>query len=206
VELYCVHNIFKNINNSLMNDRLILYFLSIDEAIEIPFLKSNGTPININDYFYIPILKTRFKDIFELLLNIVCMPLLDLPSCQDLQHLIDRFHALGFKHELIGNAFYQAALDRSSVICISKSNIHALEKNDPVCVNVPKEEKDIMKKRNDVWYEQMKNLFYTASQLMPTQAWKTHVHMGYTFHFLFGHYYEAIDVMKTNIEDYNTNK
>ncbi|CAF1379108.1 unnamed protein product [Rotaria sordida] len=177
-----------------------------DDAVEIPLLKSNGTATNINDYFYIPILKTRFREIFEFLLKIVCTPLLDLPSCQDLQYLIDRFHSLGIKHELIGNAFYQAALHRCSDICTLKSNIHALEKNDPICVNVPKEEKDIMKRRTDVWCEQMKNLFHAASQLIPAQAWKIHVHMGYTFYFLFGRYDEAIDVMKTNIELYNTNR
>lgn len=141
----------------------------------------------------------------EILITMLCGPLLDLSSCYNLQYLIDRFHAIGFKNELLSNAFYEAALEKSIVIFSLKYDLYAIEINDPVCVNVSKEQQLLIKNRHDVRCEQMKSLFDGALQLSSTEIWKIKVHMGYTYYFLFGYYNEAIDLLKSTIEDYNTN-
>jgi len=99
-------------------------FLFKDGLVIITFLKLNGTPTNKNDYNYIPVKNTRLQSIFELLITMVCEPLLDLPSCQDLQYLINRFHGIGIKNELLSNAFYAAALHKSVIIFKLKHDLY----------------------------------------------------------------------------------
>ncbi len=132
--------------------------------------------------------------------------MLDLPSCHDLQYLIDRFHAIGVKNDLLANALYEAALHKSIIIFKYKHDLYSLEKDDPICITTTIEQKLMIKDRHDVCYEQMKNLFSSALQLSSSNTWKIKVDMGYTYYFLFGYYYEAIDIMKIIIEDYNTDK
>jgi predicted enzyme involved in methoxymalonyl-ACP biosynthesis len=140
------------------------------------------------------------------LIELVCYPLLDLPSCHDLQYLIDQFHAIGIKNDLLANAFYRAALQKSIIIFKYKHDLYSLEKDDPICVTTTIEQKLIVQNRHDLCYEQMKNLFSNALQLSSLETRKIKVNMGYTYYFLFGYYYEAIDIMKIIIEDYNMNK
>ncbi|CAF1440337.1 unnamed protein product [Rotaria sordida] len=177
-----------------------------DDCVIIPFLKQNGTPTNKNDYNYVPVEKTQLENILEILIAMLCEPLLDLPSFHDHQYLIDRFHAIGIKNELLANAFYEAALDKSIIIFKLKQDLYSLEKNDPICVTITIDQKIFVEKRHDVCYEQMKNLFSTALQLSSVETWKIKVHMGYTHYFLFGYYDEAIDLMKIIIDDYYLDK
>ncbi|CAF4346364.1 unnamed protein product [Rotaria sp. Silwood2] len=177
--------------------------ITADDLVVIPFLKLNGVPTNENDYNLIPVTKMRFQNILEFLISMLCGPLLDLSSCHDIQYLIDRFHAVGFKNELLSNAFYEAALGKTVGIFRLKCHLYALEINDPIRVHISTEQKQFPEKRHNICCEQMKNLFDGALQLSLTDKWKIKVHMGYAYYFLFGHYSEAIDIMKTTIEDYN---
>ncbi|CAF0725564.1 unnamed protein product [Didymodactylos carnosus] len=177
-----------------------------DNVIIIPFLKLNGVPTNTNDYNFIPIEKTRLQQILQFFMTMLCTPLLDLPSCYDIQYLIDRLSAVGFKNDLISDVFYEVALKKFNVIFELKSALYALKINDPILVNINIERKILIEERHDKCCQQMKSLFDGALQLSSTDRWKIQVHMGYTYYFLLGYYSEAIDLLKTVINDYNTNQ
>lgn len=181
----------------------LFFFFFLDNFIIIPFLKLNGKPTNRNDYNFIPIRKTQIQSVFEILIGMLCKPLLDLLTYDDnFQYLIDRFHAIGFKNELLSNGFYQAALDKSIMTFKLKYDLYAFEINDPICVNIDKKEYQSIQIRHDIYCEQIQNLFDNACQLSSIETWKIKVHMGYTYYFLFGYYDKAIDLMKSII---NTN-
>jgi hypothetical protein len=136
----------------------------------------------------------------------LCGKLLYLPAYHNIQDLINRFHTFGLKDELLSQAFYTEALNKCTVIFRLKWNLYAIEREDPVCINITEKQKEDQRKYHDICYEQMKNLFNSAIQLSSAQTWKMKVHMSYTFYFLFGLYDEAIGILKTIVNDYNANE
>lgn len=142
----------------------------------------------------------------EIFTTIICQPILDSPSCNDIQYLVNRLHGLGINNELVSSALYGAALQKSVVIFKLKCDLRSLEKNDPICVTSTKEQEEFVKQRHDQGCEQMKNLFNSALQLRSTKAWKIRADMAYTYYFLFGYYHQAIDIIKMIIEDYKVDR
>ncbi|CAF1587811.1 unnamed protein product, partial [Adineta ricciae] len=176
------------------------------DIVVIPFLKLNGVATNKRDYNYIPIEKYHLQNIFEVFLTMLCVPLLDLPTCTDIQYLIDRFRGIGIKNDLLANAFYDAALEKSIVVFKLKQNLYALEKNDPICVTINIEQKSFAEDRHNQCSEQLKNLFCRALELSETRTLEINVNMCYTYYFLFGYYDQAIDKIKTIIQVYTMNE
>lgn len=161
---------------------------------------------DVNDYAYIPITKIRLQDTLEFFISELCRILLCLPAYYNIQQLIDRLHAFGLKDELLSQSFYRVALDKCKSIFRLKWNLYAIERDDPVCVNITEEQKENQRKYHDICCEQMKNLFDSAIQLSSIQTWKIKVHMSDTCYFLFGQYQQSIDMIKTIVNDYNADE
>ncbi|CAF2749818.1 unnamed protein product [Rotaria sp. Silwood2] len=164
-------------------DPVTVYSLFKDDYVDIPFLKLDGTSTNTDDYNIVPVQKTHLQGVLEILISMVSVPLIDRPPSR---------------------GFHDAALQKSIVIFKLKSDLFALEKNDPAYVYISTEEKIYIEKRHDLCCEQMKNVFHAALQLSTDQKWKIKANMSYVYYFLFGYYDEAMDVMKTVIKEYNT--
>ncbi|CAF1570725.1 unnamed protein product, partial [Didymodactylos carnosus] len=135
------------------------------DCVDIPFLKLNGTATDVHDYNILSVRKTHLEDVLEMFISMICVPLMDIPSCSDCQYVIDRFRSTGFKDELLAKSFHDAALQKSIATFKLKADLFAVEKNDPLCVYIGADEEITIRKRHDLCLEQTKKLFEAAFQL-----------------------------------------
>ncbi|CAF0916015.1 unnamed protein product, partial [Didymodactylos carnosus] len=164
---------------------------SADDIIDLPVLKKNGNPNNSDDYFWLPVHQFRLGEIIEIMLETVSIVLL---YKNDIQTIIDRLCLFGLKNDLLSTAFHNCACHKCLSTCELKRLLFAVDKNDPVSVNLSCDHIHNLKQNINISFEHA-NIFFNASLKLRPDSITTRTEFGYSYYFLFGKYIEAIDVM-----------